>query len=406
MPEFSYVAKSAAGKTIRGLISAPTRVEAQGQLRQQALYPLKVEPVGSLKFDWTSWLKSQRVSAEVLSAHLSQMADLLENGVSMLEALDVLARESANPVMAKTFGQLKDMVSEGVAFEEALTRFPAIFPDICISIVRAGAEGGFLEDALRRVAEYLELFAELRGRITSALAYPAFLLVAGVLVTIFLMLFIVPRFQSLFDRLEDAGTGLPFITQLLLNTRLVMINQGWLILLVLGGIIYAVYQFFHTAQGKQFFDRFILKIPQMGDIVRQSAVSRFCRILGTLLSNGVPLLRSLEISGRSTGNVLLEKAIIESAQNVSSGETLSKPLGASGLIPSATMAMIRIAEESNTLDQVLLKVADSIDKNVKRRLDILVRMIEPIMLLLIAAAVLFILLGLLLPVYDLSEAVG
>lgn len=406
MPEFSYVARSAAGKTMRGSITAGSRVEAQGQLRKQALYPLKVEQVGGRSFDLSVWFQSQRVSAEVLSAHLSQMADLLENGVSMLEALDVLARESANPVMAKTFTQMKEMVAEGVAFEETMKRFPNLFPDICISIVSAGAEGGFLEDALRRVAEYLELFAELRGRITSALAYPAFLLVAGVLVTIFLMLFIVPRFQSLFDRLEDAGTGLPLVTQLLLNARLVMLNQGWLILLVLFGIGYGIYQFAQSQRGKVFFDRLILQVPQLGDIVRQSAVSRFCRILGTLLSNGVPLLRSLEISGKSTGNVLLEKAIVESAANVSSGETLSKPLGASGLIPSATMAMIRIAEESNTLDQVLLKVSDSIDKNVKRRLDILVRLIEPIMLLLIAGAVLFILLGLLLPVYDMSEAVG
>jgi general secretion pathway protein F/type IV pilus assembly protein PilC len=143
----------------------------------------------------------------------------------------------------------------------------------------------------------------------------------------------------------------------------------------------------------------------LGDLVRQTAVSRFCRILGTLLSNGVPLLRSLEISSKSIGNSLLEKAVVESARNVSSGETLSKPLSSSGLIPPTTMAMIRIAEESNTLDRVLLKIADVNDKKIQRRLDILVRMIEPVMLLLIAAAVLFILLGLLLPVYDMSNAI-
>jgi len=153
-------------------------------------------------------------------------------------------------------------------------------------------------------------------------------------------------------------------------------------------------------------DRWVLHLPIMGDIVRQSAVSRFCRILGTLLANGVPLLRALEISSKSIGNKLLEQAIIASAANVSAGETLSKPLTASGLIPAATMAMIRIAEESNTLDQVLLKIADTNDKKIQRRLDILVRMIEPIMLLLIAAAVLFILLGLLLPVYDMSNSIG
>jgi general secretion pathway protein F/type IV pilus assembly protein PilC len=148
-----------------------------------------------------------------------------------------------------------------------------------------------------------------------------------------------------------------------------------------------------------------LHIPQFGDLLRQTAVSRFCRLLGTLLSNGVPLLKSLDISARSIGNSLLEAAVLASAQNVSAGETLSKPLAETGLIPAATMAMIRIAEESNTLDRVLLKIADGIDKKVERRLDILVRMIEPVMLLIIASAVLFILLGLLLPVYDMSSSI-
>ncbi|MFM7740519.1 MAG: type II secretion system F family protein, partial [Planctomycetota bacterium] len=311
-----------------------------------------------------------------------------------------------HPRLGKIFGEVRAAVSEGIALEEALSKYPQVFPDVAVSIIRAGAEGGFLEGALRRVAEYLERQAELKGRITSAMAYPIFLIVAGVLVTIFLMLFIVPRFQQLFDRLVESGAGLPLITEVLLSTRLIMINQGWLILIGCVGIFFAVRHFLNTAWGRQLVDRWVLHLPIMGDIVRQSAVSRFCRILGTLLANGVPLLRSLEISSKSIGNKLLEQAIIASAQNVSAGETLSKPLTSSGLIPPATMAMIRIAEESNSLEQVLLKIADTSDKKIQRRLDILVRMIEPIMLLIIAAAVLFILLGLLLPVYDMSNAIG
>jgi general secretion pathway protein F/type IV pilus assembly protein PilC len=184
-----------------------------------------------------------------------------------------------------------------------------------------------------------------------------------------------------------------------------MLNYGWLILICLVGLTFAARQALRTSWGRQWTDRWILKVPQFGEIVRQSAVARFCRILGTLLSNGVPLLRSLEISGKSIGNRLLEQAVSNSAQNVSAGETLAKPLSESGLIPPATMAMIRIAEESNSLDRVLLKIADGIDKKIERRLDILVRMIEPVMLLLIAGAVLFILLGLLLPVYDMSNSI-
>ncbi len=406
MPEYAFVARSIDGKTTRGSITADSRNEAISELRQRSLYPLTIRDAQASRRSGLDWLQQHKVSAEVLAAHLSQLADLLENGVALLEALDVLARESTHARMAKTFGEIKALVAEGVAFEDALARFPTQFPAMCISIVKAGSEGGFLEDALRRVAEYLELQAELKGRITSAMAYPAFLLVAGFLVTLFLMLFIVPRFQQLFDRLEDSGAGLPLITQILLTTRLIILEQGWLILLALGGIAFGAQQAASSDWGKALIDRWVLKLPVLGEIVRQGAVSRFCRILGTLLKNGVPMLRALEISSRSTGNQLLEQAVTNSAKSVSSGESLSKPLGTSGLIPPSTMAMIRIAEESNTLDRVLLKIADSIDKKIQRQLDILVRMIEPIMLLLIAAAVLFILLGLLLPVYDMSDAIG
>jgi type II secretory pathway component PulF len=406
MPQFAYKARALDGTTTQGSISAPSRREAINELRQRSLFPLTLKDTQGPTVPLLELIKPQGVSAEILATHLNQMADLLENGVALLETLDVLAKESTHPRLAKIFGEVRNSVAEGIPLEEALAKYPVVFPDVAVSIIRAGAEGGFLEGALRRVAEYLERQAELKGRITSAMAYPAFLIVAGVLVTIFLMLFIVPRFQQLFDRLIESGTGLPLITELLLNIRLIMINQGWLIILALVGLGLVIRHFLGTAWGRQLVDRWVLHLPIMGDIVRQSAVSRFCRILGTLLANGVPLLRALEISSKSIGNKLLEQAIVASAANVSAGETLSKPLTASGLIPAATMAMIRIAEESNTLDQVLLKIADTNDKKIQRRLDILVRMIEPIMLLLIAAAVLFILLGLLLPVYDMSNSIG
>ncbi len=405
MPEFAYVARSLDGKTMRGSISADSRHDAIGELRLRSLYPLTIKDTKSDGLPWVDLLRSRRVGAEVLATHLNQLADLLENGVALLEALEVLAKESTHQQLAATLTEIKNQVAEGISFEDALMKYPHQFPEICISVVRAGAEGGFMEDALRRVAEYLERQSELRGRITSAMAYPAFLIVAGLVVTVFLMLFIVPRFQQLFDRLVESGAGLPAITQILLTGRLILLHQGWLILLIFGTVGFLLFKAAGTDWGRAWMDRWILRIPQLGDIVRQSAVSRFCRILGTLLANGVPLLRSLEISGKSIGNKLLEKAVADSARNVSSGETLSKPLSASGLIPAATMAMIRIAEESNSLDRVLLKIADVIDKKIQRRLDILVRMIEPVMLLLIAAAVLFILLGLLLPVYDMSNSI-
>lgn len=405
MPQFAYVARSLDGKTTQGSISAATRHEAISELRQRSLFPITLKSADSKTLPLFELFQRQSVSAEVLANHLTQLADLLENGVSLLESLDVIAKESTHVKLSKTFGEIRGLVAEGISLEDSMAKYPRLFPQIAVSIVRAGAEGGFLEGALRKIAEYSERQAELRGRISSAMAYPIFLIVAGVVVTVFLMLFIVPRFQTLFDRLVESGAGLPLITQILLTIRLILLNQGWLILLGLAGAAIVIRKILLSNWGTLFADRWILKVPQLGDIIRQSAVSRFSRILGTLLSNGVPLLRSLEISSKSIGNKMLEQAIIQAAQNVSAGETLSKPLSESGLIPSATMAMIRIAEESNSLDRVLLKIADGIDKKIERRLDILVRLIEPVMLLIIASAVLFILLGLLLPVYDMSNSI-
>ncbi len=405
MPQFAYVARSLDGTTTKGSISAASRHEAVHELRQQSLFPITLKNTEAGAFPWARFSLQSRVSPEALGSHLAQLADLLENGVSLLESLDVIAKESTHQQLARTFTEVRGFVAEGISLEDSFARYPLLFPEISVSIVRAGSEGGFMEDALRRVAEYLERQAELRGRITAAMAYPLFLCFAGVTVTIFLMLFIVPRFQKLFDRLIESGAGLPAITQILLSVRLILLNYGWLIGLVLLGFAILVRQGLSTEWGRQIADRWLLRIPQLGDLIRQNAVSRFCRILGTLLTNGVPLLRALEISGKSIGNTLLEKAIVISAQNVSAGETLSRPLAESGLIPAATMAMIRIAEESNSLDRVLIKIANTIDKKIQRRLDILVRLIEPVMLLVIAGAVLFILLGLLLPVYDMSNSI-
>jgi general secretion pathway protein F/type IV pilus assembly protein PilC len=272
-------------------------------------------------------------------------------------------------------------------------------------MITAGLEGAFLEEALLRVSGFLQRQNELKSRVMGAMTYPAILGVVGTGVTIFLVVFIVPMFQGFFDRLERTGTSLPLVTVLLLAVSNVLTQYGAIVAAAVAGSYLAVRRWLQTPHGRTLADCWRLKLPVAGSIYHDLAISRFCRVLGTMLHNGVPLLKALHISSAACDNQLLEKAIASSAENVSSGESLSAPLSASHLIPPTVMAMIRVAEQSNTLETVLLKIADRLDQKVQARLNVFVQMIEPVMLLTIGGIVLFIIVGVLLPVFDLNAAI-
>ncbi|HYW79579.1 MAG TPA: type II secretion system F family protein [Thermoguttaceae bacterium] len=403
MPEFAYTARTVSGENVTGTMVAPSKPEMLRALADRSLFAMHVKskrpPRAAFRF-------SRRIKAQVLATNLAQLADLLQNGVPLLSALDILAEQATVPRLAEVLADVRGQIAEGTALDQAFASHPDIFGELTVSMVRAGAEGAFLEDALKRVADFLELQEELKGRVVGAMSYPAFLAVAGFAVTFVLIVFFVPRFASLFTRLEQQGGGLPAATIALLWLSDILGRYG----LVIGGVVVGSGLWLRgalsTGRGRLLADRWKLKIPLIGKIFLGNAVSRFCRVLGTLLRNGVPLLKALEISSDSTGNRVLAGAIRESAENISGGDTLAKPLADCGLFPRPIMAMIRIAEESNNLDEVLVNVADGLDRKMAQQLDIMVRMIEPIMLLVMGGVIMFVLVALLLPVFDMSAALG
>jgi type II secretory pathway component PulF len=402
MPQFVYTARNAKGEDVVGTMTAGSKREMLGALAERSLFPIRVEDAKPAR----AWLRFQsKVKPSLVASTLSQLADLLQNGVPLLRALDVLADQAAHPGLAEVLTLMRNQVAEGTALDVAMAEHPSLFGELAVSMVRAGAEGAFLEDALKRTADFLELQEELKGRIVGAMFYPAFLAIVGSIVTITLIVFFVPKFSELFARLEQNG-GLPFATVMLLGLSAFLGRFGLLLLAALGGLIYWLRGVLGTKRGREFVDRWKLKVPVMGQIFLGAAVSRFCRVLGTLLRNGVPLLRSLEISSESTGNVVLAAAIRASAENISSGETLARPLAACGLFPRSIMAMIAIAEESNNLDNVLINIADGIDRKTARQLDTMVRLVEPVMLLAMGCMIGFVMVALLLPVFDMSSAMG
>ena len=403
MPQFAYKARTADGKDVEGAVTAAGKPEAMQMLAEKSLFPLHVDDITPSR---PFWQTRQKVKPALVASNLSQLADLLSNGVPLLRSLEILAKQATNPAMSDVLCDIRDKVSEGTGLEQAMADHPKVFGELTVSMVRAGSEGAFLEDALKRTAGFLELQEELKGRIVGAMLYPTFLATMGTVVTIVLIVFFVPKFSELFERLENDGGGLPMATVMLLAVSDFLGRFGLVAAAVLAGLAYWTVGAAKTERGRLFVDRWKLKLPVVGKILLGSAVSRFCRVLGTLLENGVPLIKSLQISSGSTGNVILARTIRESAENISAGETLSKPLAASGLLPRPVMAMISVAEESNNLDAVLVNIADGIDKKTSRQLDTMVRMVEPVMLLVMGLVIGFVMVALLLPVFDMSSALG
>jgi general secretion pathway protein F/type IV pilus assembly protein PilC len=403
MPEFAFTARDSAGHDVVGVMTAADKRGVIAALADRSLCALRVQAKTAINFRWG---RTIRVKPRVLATNLAQLADLLQNGVPLLGALDLLAEQTVSAAFREVLQDIRKNVAEGMSLDQAFARHPRVFGELAVSMVHAGMEGAFLEDALRRTADFLDLQEDLKGRLVGAMTYPAFLAGVGTIVTVALIVFFVPKFSTLFTRLERSGQGLPAVTIVLLAISHVLGSYGLFIGGALGAVGYGIRHALGTPRGKMFLDRWKLKVPIFGKIFLGYAVSRFCRVLGTLLKNGVPLLKALEISSESAGNIVLSKAIRQSAENVSAGDTLSRPLAGCGLIPRPVMAMITVAEQSNSLDHVLVDIAGTIDRQNSRQIDTMVRLVEPLMLLVMGGVIMFIISALLLPVFDMSAVLG
>lgn len=400
MPEFAYIARDLTGNRVEGTLAAGTEREVIASLSARDLFPLKVAASARRAASG-----SPRVKARVMAGTYSQLAALLGSGVPLLRSIEVLKQQTPHRNLAIVLEDVHSRVEEGATLADAMSRHPRAFGELSTSIVRAGGEGGFLEEALDRLAKFTEQQDELKSRVIGALAYPAILFTLGTLIVNVLIIFFVPKFETLFGRLKERGE-LPAVTEWLLWLSNVMQTYGLFIAAAIVGLFLLARNWLATDNGRLWMDRMRLKVPVASSIYLSLAVSRFCRVLGTLLNGGVPIVKSLDISADSTGNKVLSAAVKDAAENISSGQTLAAPLGASGHFPADVVEMISVAEQSNTLEKVLPHIADTLERDTWRRLDLFVRLLEPLMLLLLAAVVLVVVIALLLPVLKMSSTVG
>ncbi len=396
MPQFQYSARAMNGRLVDGVLAADSRRDVLALLAKQALLPVSVEESRR-----SSAARGRRIRGVAVASMFEMLADLLESGVELLKAIDILIDQTAQPALRSTLEDLRKQIADGRPLAESMKSHPHVFNELSISMVRAGEEGGFLEDSLKRIASFVEKQEELKGRVLGALAYPAFLLGVGALVVTGMIVFFVPKFAPLFDRMRSEGT-LPTATILLLDfSDFLRVYGVWLVVGV-GAVLLGLRQHLQSADARRHIDRLRLRVRGVGGVVRSLAIARFCRVLGTLLMNGVPLLKSMRIARDATGNVVLSQAIAQAADNVSAGKSLAEPLRACGEFPREILEIISVGEQSNRLEVVLLNLADKLEQRTQRKLDVLMKLLEPCLMLVMAVIIGFLVIALLMPVFESS----
>jgi general secretion pathway protein F/type IV pilus assembly protein PilC len=381
---------------VTGVLTAETQQQALRMLDEQRLFPVEIREGGQARRALGGG--KRKVRATAVAVLYSQFADLLRAGVPALRALDVLSKQTSHTVLKEVLQEVREGLSSGKTLADSMAEHPNAFNPLHVSMIRAGEKGGFLEEVLSRIAIFTERQNELRNKVLGAMMYPSILLCVGSTIVVFLLVGVVPRVRGFLRG------DLPVMTKLVFSLCDLLRHNG---LLVAGGavmLLMVVVGLLKSKAGQLYFDRFQLKAPLFGKLVTMVAICRFCRILGTLLHNGVPILQSLKISRDSAGNRLLMEAIDEATENVRKGSTLAAPLAKSGLFPLDIIDMIAVGEESNNLENVLITIADSYEARTGRAVDLMVRLLEPILLVGMAMIVAVIAVALLLPILTMSNA--
>jgi type II secretory pathway component PulF len=352
---------------------------------------------GGLKLN----LGGNKITPRMLENFTRLLSSLLAAGVPLSRALVILMKEAASPAAGAQWKQVHDLVVDGLALADAMARSPKTFPRVYVAMVEAGETGGFLDVVLGQIADFQAREKEMRGKVMVALLYPVVLLVLALGVLIFLLVFFIPRFQTIFT---GFGAELPLLTQIIVSTSELLRSWGIVLALGLGIGAFFLRTWFLSERGRRVWEGLILKAPVIGPLVAQFSMSRFCRMLGTLLGAGVPLVNCLNVARRSIGNQILVDAVTNSIERVKEGKPLGPSLGDCRMLFSgATLEMIAVAEESGRLDQELVRIANVTEGDLDRQLKTAVALAEPLMLFLIAGFIGIIFIGMVIPIFSLQD---
>lgn len=421
MPKFHYIALDQNGQEVAGELDAATEAEAVNLLRQNQLYPTQVAQEGKgdaavKKRAKTTTAKSKgkavkaganaTVKAKSLMIFTRQLATLIDSGLPLLRGLTVLGRQEPNPIMKSTITTIADNVQTGSTFSETLSQYPKIFNKLYINMVKAGELGGVLEIVLNRLAEYQEKAQKLKNKIVAAMVYPIIVMFIALAIMVFLMLVIVPRFEKIFQDMLGDANKLPGLTKMVIGFSRwmgdnVLYLAGGAVLIFIGWKMFAA-----TANGRRTIDKIKLKLPLFGDVQRKTAISRFTRTLGTLVTSGVPILQALNITRETAGNTIVSDAITKVHDAVKEGESMVGPLESSNVFPPMVISMVDVGEETGQLPEMLLKIADVYEDEVDNSVSALTSMLEPLMIVILALVVGVIVMALFLPLIEVIKGLS
>lgn len=403
MPLYVFQAKASNGKFVRGEVEANSEAEARVRIRSQKLMPIKIVQKGS-NFGAKVKKKSAAggaVKAKELQVFTRQFAVLIAAGVPVVQSLEAMVGGGRSPQLNAALEDVVAEVGKGRRLAECMSAHPKAFDHMYVSLVRAGEEGGVLETILNRLAFYIEKSVKLRGKITGAMWYPAVILVVAFLVIAGILIFVIPKFVSMFDQ---AGQELPGLTLFVMNLSDFFINYWYLVFGGVTGLVFSLRAYYQTEDGRKTLDHIFLETPVLGDLILKGAIARFSRTLATMLTSGVRIVDAIDISVSSVGNYVLERVLLSSKDAISKGRTLSEPLKQSKYIPDMVTQMIAVGEQTGNLDAMLEKVADFYEDEVETASEALTSLIEPLLMVFLGVIIAVLVIAMYLPVLNMAGA--
>ena len=420
MPKFKYVAMDSNGAEKEGVVEAASQTQAIAKIRSQDMFPTRVVEIGaggtgkkgdgaakggmSMEIKLPAFME-KRVKAKDLTVFTRQLATLVDAGLPLLRGLKILLKQEKHPALRDALVGMGDAVEGGSTFSEALAQYPRIFDNLFVNMVRAGEAGGVLDVVLARLSEFMEKAEKVKNKVKSAMVYPVVVLIAAFGILAFMLTSVIPKFESIFNDLLE-GAQLPGITRFVIALRNAVKNNG--IMIFIGIVVFVILykMWVRTVKGRFIMDKISLKAPVFGDLFTKTAVSRFARTLGTLMSSGVPVLQALNIVRDTSGNTVIARAIQQVHDNVKEGDNMAMPLEASKVFPGMVVSMVDVGEETGALPEMLARIADNYDDEVDTAVEGMTSVIEPIMIVLLAAIIGTIVIAMFLPLIKIMGSIG
>ena len=404
MSTFAYVGRNRQGAVKKGELTAKTRDEAVDQLRKQQVVVTSLEEKSGMGGKFKLSLGSGLTDKDLV-VFTRQFGTMINAGLPLIQCLDILSTQSENKVLRETVGDVKNSVEAGSTFSDALKRHPKVFDDLYVNMIHAGEVGGLLDTILTRLAKHIEKAMKLKGQIKSAMVYPTAIVGVAVIIISVLMVWVIPVFAQMFLEMSGGKVGLPGPTQIVINVSNFFQSYWYAMGGAMVAAAIAIKRYYATVNGRVVIDRLLLKVPIVGDLIRKASVAKFTRTLGTLITSGVPLLEGLSICAKTSGNKVIEEALMNARVSISGGKTISEPLAKCNVFPKMVTHMIAVGESTGALDAMLGKIADFYEDEVDQAVETLTSLLEPIMMVVLGTIIGFIVIAMYLPIFTMAQAI-